>query len=127
MGKPAIDDFLSRYSAPVQQIARRARTSLLKTVPGCDEVLDAGAKVIGYGYGPGYSDTVCVLIFSKSGVKLGLPEGASFPDPESLLQGSVRRHRYVPLTTPQVIQTPGVRALIATALNAYKDRRKTKS
>jgi hypothetical protein len=126
MGKPTIDEFLSGYAAPVQQVARRARTSLLRTVPGCDEVLDAGSKVIGYGYGPGYSDTVCVLILSKSGVKLGLPEGASFPDPKNLLQGSGRRHRYVPLTTPQVIQTPGVRALIAVALDAYRDRRKAK-
>ena len=127
MIQPAIGEFLSRYAAPVQQIARRARTTLLKTVPGSEEVLDAGAKVIGYGYGPGYSDTVCVLIFSKSGVKLGLPEGASFPDPENLLEGSGRRHRYVPLTTPQVIQSPGVRALIATALDAYRDRRKAKA
>ena len=127
MTQLTVDEFLSGYAAPVQQIARRARTSLLKTVPGCEEVLDAGAKVIGYGYGPGYSDTVCVLILSKSGVKLGLPEGASFPDPGNLLQGSGRRHRYVPLTTPQVIQTPGVRALIATALDAYRDRRKSRA
>ena len=62
MGKPTIDEFLAVYAAPVQQIARRARTALLKSVPGCAEDLDAGAKVIGYGYGPGYSDTVCVLI-----------------------------------------------------------------
>jgi hypothetical protein len=127
MTHPTVGEFLSLYPAPVRQIARRARTSLLKTVPSCSEVLDAGAKVIGYGYGPGYSDTVCVLLFSKTGVKLGLPEGASFPDPENLLQGSGRRHRYVPLTTPQVIQSPGVRALIATALDAYRDRRKTKA
>ena len=127
MRKPTIDDFLSGYAAPVQQVARRARASLLKAVPGCSEVLDGGARVIGYGYGPGYSDTVCVLILSKSGVKLGLPEGASFPDPENLLQGSGRRHRYVSLTTPQAIQAPGVRALIATALDAYRDRRKAKA
>jgi len=127
MGKPTIDEFLSGYAAPVQQIARRARTALLKSVPGCAEDLDAGAKVIGYGYGPGYSDTVCVLILSKSGVKLGLPEGASFPDPEHLLQGTGRRHRYVPLTTPQVIRSPAVRALIANALDAYRARRKTRA
>ena len=127
MAKPSIDGFLAGYAAPVQQIARRARASLLKTVPGCSEDLDAGAKVIGYGYGPGYSDTVCVLMLSKSGVKLGLPEGASFPDPEHLLEGAGRRHRYVPLTTPKVIQSPGVRALIANALDACRVRRKTRA
>src|SRR5258708_32265917 len=126
MGKPTIDEFLSGYAAAVQQIARRARTALLKSVPGCAEDLDAGARVIGYGYGPGYSDTVCVLILSKSGVKLGLPEGASFPDPEHLLQGAGRRHRYVPLGTPKVSESPGVRALIANALDACRSRRKTK-
>jgi hypothetical protein len=127
MAKPTIKEFLSGYDAPVQQIARRARASLLKAVPECAEDLDAGAKVIGYEYGPGYSDTVCVLMLSKSGVKLGLPQGASFPDPEHLLQGAGRRHRYVPLTTPKVIQTPGVRALIANALDAYRARHKAKA
>jgi hypothetical protein len=127
MGKPTIDEFLSGYDASVQQIARRARASLLKAVPGCAEDLDAGAKVIGYGYGPGYSDTVSVLILSKSAVKLGLPEGSSFPDPEHLLQGAGRRHRYVDLTTPRIIQSPGVRALIANALAAYRARRKAKA
>src|ERR1700688_657325 len=74
MKQPTVDKFLSAYAAPVREIGRRARASLMKYVPGCAEDLDAGAKVIGYGYGPGYSDIVCVLIVSKSGVKLGLPE-----------------------------------------------------
>ena len=121
-----IDQFLSGYAVPVQETARRARTALLKAIPGCSEDLDAKAKIIGYGYGPGYADIVCVLLLSKTGVKLGLPEGASLPDPEHLLQGAGRRHRHVQLTSPQVIQSPAVSALIANALGAYRARRKVK-
>jgi hypothetical protein len=127
MAQPTVEEFLSTYAIAVQEIAHPARAVLLKAIPDCAEELDAKAKVIGYGYGPGYSDTVCVLLLSKTGVKLGLPEGASLPDPEHLLDGAGRRHRHVRLTSPQLIKSPPVRALIAAALGAYRARRKGKS
>jgi len=120
---PAIEDFLAGYTAPVRLIAHRARGSLIKSVPGCSEILDAKARVIGFGYGAKYADIVCVLILSKTGVKLGLPEGSSLPDPDHLLQGAGRRHRHVPLTTPELIELPPVKALIREALDAYRARR----
>src|SRR5258706_11934941 len=122
-----IDVFLSSYAAPVQAIATRARKALLKAVPGCSETLDTSARVVGYGYGPGYSDIVCVLILAKGGVKLGLPEGVGLPDPERLLQGTGRRHRHVQLTSPELIESSALEALIRSAVSAYRIRRKPKA
>jgi hypothetical protein len=83
--QPSIDEFLAGYDLQVQEIALRARASLIKSIPGCSETLDTKARVIGYGYGARYADTICVLILSKAGVKLGLPFGSTFPDPKDLL------------------------------------------
>ena len=54
---------------------------MLDLIPDAKEVLDRSARVVGYGFGTGYKDTVCAIILSQKGVKLGLGEGASLPDP----------------------------------------------
>jgi hypothetical protein len=118
--EPTVEDFLADYAAPVQRIALSARESIIKFIPGCTERLDAKARIVGYGYGTGYRDTVCVLILSKAGVKLGIPDGNTLPDPEHLLQGAGRRHRHIPLTTPELIQSPPLRALLRNRLRAYR-------
>jgi hypothetical protein len=120
---PTAEDFLAGYSAAVQRIALSARVSIIKSITGCSEVLDAKARLIGYGYGTGYRDTVCVLILSKAGVKLGIPDGSTLPDPEHLLQGAGRQHRHIPLTTPELIESPPLKAMLRNALRAYRARR----
>jgi hypothetical protein len=120
------EHFLAGYAAPVQQVADRARASIRKAVPGCAETLDAKARVIGYGFGAGYVDTVLVLIFSKTGVKLGIPYGSSLNDPEHLLRGEGRLHRHIPLKTPEQVASHPVQAMIRSALSAYRARRKAK-
>jgi hypothetical protein len=73
-----------------------------------------------YTYGPGYRGVVCIL--SKLGIKLGIPWGASFPDPHKLLRGAGKVHRHVPLKSIEDLQRPGVRELVAATSAACNER-----
>src|SRR5215471_2102776 len=91
------EQLLALYPAEVQELASAARKSLSEWLPGLEETVDASVPVIGFGYGPGYKGTVCTLLLSKSGVKLGLARGSELPDPHGLLQGKGKVHRYIQL------------------------------
>lgn len=117
-----LERLLGRYPADVQALAVRARELILHTLREVEESLDGSAGVIGYGYGPGYKGLVCTLILSKTGVKLGLAHGARLPDPDRLLEGSGKTHRYVPLRAPSDIRKPGVTRLLKAALSLWQER-----
>jgi hypothetical protein len=75
-----VEAALGRYPTEVQDLARAARTLILEVLPGVEETVDASAPVIGYGYGTGYKGAVCTLLLSRSGVKIGVPYGATLAD-----------------------------------------------
>jgi hypothetical protein len=93
-----------------------------KALPAAEECVDKARRVVGYGYGPGYKDTVCTMILSKSGVKLGLAYGSALPDPEKLLAGSGRVHRQVQLRSASDLKQRGLKPLVKAALAAWKGR-----
>jgi hypothetical protein len=122
--KKDIESFLASYPAGVPELAHAARRLLAEALPGAEETLDQTARVIGFGYGPGYKGTVCVLILSKTGVKIGLSRGSELPDPKGLLQGSGKVHRHIALQTLADLKQPGLKPLIKAALAAWKARTK---
>jgi hypothetical protein len=117
-----IDVFLARYPAPVQETAAAARELLKKALPGVDETLDVSAKLLGYGYGPGYKGAVCTLIMSQNGVKLGIVRGTDLPDPKRLMAGAGKVHRHVQLYSADDTKKPGLRQLLKAALTAWRKR-----
>ena len=117
-----LDDVLTRYPASVQGLARSARTLLLEALPGAQETIDGSAPVIGYGYGPGYKGLICSLLLSKSGVKLGLAHGAALPDPDHLLEGSGKVHRFVQLRAAGDLRQASLRQLLKAATAAARAR-----
>jgi hypothetical protein len=117
-----VEQLLEPYPSEVRALALAARELLTQLVPGATEIADASAKVIGYGYGPGYKDMICTLILSKRGVKVGIARGAELPDPEGLLQGSGKVHRHVPLQTMDDLKQPGLKQLLEAGLAAWKQR-----
>ena len=99
-------DFRS-YPENIRMLVRHARGLLREWLPGAKETDDSSARLFGYGYGPGYRGTICPLILSKSGAKLGIPGGASLTDPHNLLRGAGKVHRHVPLKAAEDHQQPG--------------------
>jgi hypothetical protein len=117
-----IDELLRAYPDAVRETAAAARDWLTRVLPDIEEQADFGAKLIGYRYGPGYKGLVCTLILSKTGVKLGLFRGAELPDPKKLMAGEGKVHRHVQLRSPADLDRPGLKALLQTALKAWRAR-----
>src|SRR5262249_33273507 len=91
--------FLARYPPEVRDVAREARGFLAKALPGAAGTLDRSAKLLAYGFGPGYKGFVCTLLLSQTGVKLGIARGSELPDPMKLMKGGGKVHRHVQLRT----------------------------
>ncbi len=107
------DDLLSQYPANVQEVAHGLRELIKKAAPEVNEMVDVPARVIGYGHGDGYKGMICTIILSKKEVKLGIVGGASMPDPNGLLEGAGKKHRYVVLNeAADLKKKKGIAALI---------------
>jgi hypothetical protein len=121
---PADDvaDFLSTYPPAVVATATALRAVILATLPKVEETVDRSGRIVAYGYGPGYRGMVCTIIPSKGGVKLGVVNGASLPDPDRLLGGTGKVHRHVVLMTPADVEEASVGRLLKAALAAWKAR-----
>lgn len=117
-------DFLGEYPATVSDLALGLRAIVRAALRGTREELDRPGRVIGYGFGPGYSGLVCTIIPSKKGVKLGVVNGARLPDPGRLLQGPGKQHRYVAFSKPEDLKKAGLEDLLHTAAAAWKERSK---
>ena len=115
-------NFLSNYDESVSALCLELRGFLFKTLPKIQEQLDLPARIIGYGYGPKYADTICAIILSKKGIKLGFNKGSELPDPAEILTGSGKVHKYVEIKSAADIKSPSLKKLLSAALKAYKQR-----
>lgn len=112
--------FLSEYPAAVHDVAVELRDLIRDVLPEARETLDRPARIVGYGFGPGYADMICTIIPSKTGVKLGIVNGATLSDPHHLLEGSGKKNKYVALETGADLKQPGLRPLLKAAVAAWK-------
>lgn len=119
-------DFISDYSETVQQLAIHTEALIEKTISGIQSIVDSSAKIIGYGFGNGYKDTICTIIFSKKEIKLGFYKGAALPDPSGILSGSGKVHKYVPIKSNADISDT-LKQLIIEAHKAYLQRQSISS
>jgi hypothetical protein len=122
--KNELGDLLAPYSPEVRSLALSTRTFLLEMIPGAIQVVDAGSKVVGYGFGTGYKDSVCSLMPTKAGVTLGIAWGAELPDPHRIMEGAGKVHRHVKLKGQSDLKSPALNALLKAALQATIVRRK---
>ena len=120
MASSAFDALLAKYPDAVRALAAGTRDLVLELLPGARETVDASARVVGYGYGAGYKGTVCAIILSKSGVKLGLARGAELRDPKGLLEGRGKVHRHIAFESTADLHRAGVKPLIRAAAAGQK-------
>jgi len=113
---------VAQYGPQTQALIAAARAALLAAFPNAEETVDLQARVLGYGYGPGYKGIIATLILSKTGVKIGIPYGAALPDPEGLLTGAGRVHRHIAITSATQLRAPATKATLKAALCAWRTR-----
>ena len=119
-----VEDILSRFDEKTIELASQLRKLLLEELKDIMEIPDNSVNLVGYGYGTGYKDLICVIMLSKKGVKLGLNRGSELPDPNKLLTGSGKVHRYVEIKDEDSIKSPALKKLLSEALKAYKKTKK---
>lgn len=119
-----VEDILSKYDEKVAGLAVLLRDFLLEELKGITELPDNSASIIGYGYGTGYKDMICTILLSKKGVKLGFYKGSELPDPNKLLSGTGKVHRFAEIKTGGDIGSPALKKLLNEALKAYQKRKK---
>jgi hypothetical protein len=117
--KDIISEFLNNYHETVKSNALELRKLIRSLYPDIKEQLDVSAKMIAFGFGPKYSDNLCTLILSKTGLKLGFYKGSELQDPYNLLQGSGKVHKYVIIKNETDIQSKELNALLKEAFKAY--------
>jgi len=110
--------FMARYDPAVAEVARQARAFLRRLMPAANELVydNYNALVIGYGPTDRASHAVLSIALYPRWATLFFLDGAALPDPAKLLQGSGSRVRSIRLHTAEVLETAGVRALVAAAL-----------
>jgi hypothetical protein len=113
----AVCELLAPFTPEVRDLALAARSFVLETIPDIIEMVDAKARIVGYGYSPRYADQVCMLMPTKVGVNLGIAYAMELPDPTKLLQGTGKLHRHVKLKSRLDLENVALRALLKTALS----------
>jgi hypothetical protein len=116
-----------KYDEDISSLGLHLREFLLAQLDGCIEIPDLSANMVAYGYGSGYIDMICTIIPSKKGIKLGFYKGSELPDPENLLTGSGKVHRYVEIKSEKDIRSRAIKQLVKEAIKSWKTRKQTKA
>jgi hypothetical protein len=119
-----VEGILTKYDERISRLGFHLRAFLLKELKQIIEYPDGPANIIGYGYGPGYKELICTIIPSKKGIKLGFYKGSELPDPEKILTGSGKVHRYVEIHSENDPENSSIQALLKEALKAHEARKK---
>lgn len=117
-----VSAILGKYDTKISDLGFHVREFLLQELKDIIEYPDSSANIIGYGYGPGYKQTICTIIPSKKGTKLGFYKGSVLPDPKKLLTGTGKVHRHVEITSEKDLSNPALKKLVAAALKFHAKR-----
>lgn len=112
--------FLGSYPPTSQAAADALRRAVRALLPDAQEILDRPAKIVAYGFGPGYANMICTIIPSQKGVKLGIVNGAELPDPKQLLAGAGKRHRHLAFAAASEVKTSVIAPFVKARVRAWK-------
>ena len=120
----SIEKTLSKYPEEISDLALAARNLILKELPDITEIPDEKANMLAYGFANTYKDTICTIIISKKGIKIGINKGSELPDPTKILTGTGKVHKYVPISKSSELKNPAIKDLLNEGLKAWKVRSK---
>jgi hypothetical protein len=109
---------IGKYTPEIRRLATAAIGRVRRQLPGSVELVydNYNALVMAFGPSERASEVVVSIALYPRCVNLFFLRGAKLSDPLGLLKGSGKTVRRVGLEDPAVLDTRGVRALIAQAL-----------
>jgi hypothetical protein len=110
--------FIREYTPEMGRAFRACRRRMHTLVPRGYELVYDNYNALGVGYGPGQkaSDVIVSIVAYPRWITLFFLDGARLKDPRSLLRGSGNRVRSIRLGSPDDLDRPDIRELIAQAL-----------
>jgi hypothetical protein len=114
----AVADLLSSCTDPVRRLALEIRSRVRTWLPDAIEEIDTSPALIAFTYLPGsYRGLVVAVAPHAAHVNLMFSRGAELVDGDSadLLEGTGKRARHIRFIDPELLDHPGVRALVEEA------------
>lgn len=113
-----LDGFLDRYLPDLAAQARACLKILRTRLPGATQLVydNYNALVIGFGPSERASEAIFSLVLYPRYLRLFFIQGTRVPDPDKLLEGSGNQVRSIKLASPEDLNRPDIRELIATAI-----------
>jgi hypothetical protein len=110
--------FIRKFSPADQRLIRSVRRVLRQRFPAANELVYDNYNFFVIGYSPTErpSDAIISIAARANGVGLCFIHGAKLPDPGKLLLGSGNQTRFIRLESPQVLDRPEVKDLLAAAV-----------
>ena len=111
--------FLARFNPPIAKLAKTARATFRKRLPGAVEMVydNYNALVIGFSPSERPSDAILSIVIFPKRVSVCFIQGKHLPDPHKVLQGGGNQVRFIRLDEgAAILDTPPLRALIAEAI-----------
>src|SRR5262245_34148505 len=114
--------FIGKFAPKDQSLIRAVRSAVRRKLPAANELVwdNYNFFVIGYSPTERPSDAIVSIAARANGVGLCFIRGATLPDPGKLLLGSGNQTRFIRLESPEVLDRPGVEALVAAAIAQSK-------
>ena len=112
-----LESFINKFDSKHQAVIRAARKKLRKRFPTATELVYDNYNFFVIGFGPNErpSDCIVTIAAGANGVGLCFVRGASFPDPDKILQGSGKQTRFLRLPSADVIDRPAMQRLLSIA------------
>ena len=116
--KQQFEKSLAEFDPPIRAFARACVEKMRKRLPQFLELVydNYNALVIGWGPNERASDALFSIVIFPRYVSICFITGASLVDKEKLLHGNGNVVRHIRLSSPSVLDAPGVIALIAQAV-----------
>jgi len=113
-----LTEFVRKFAPADRRLIRAVRSALRKRFPTANELVYDNYNFFVIGYSPTErpSDTIVSIAAGANGVGLCFIHGARLPDPTKILLGSGNQTRFIRIDSPQVLERPAVKTLVAAAV-----------
>ena len=112
--RPTPDQLLSAYPEPARELASELRKTLRAAVPSFEERALPGWRAIAFR--DPQAGHVCALFPFEDHVRLYVEYGASLPDPDGLMEGGMKRGRYIEFRSANDLKKRALSKLIRKAV-----------